>query len=85
LPYPIRNEEDTDRQLHSFEITPQDGAEEQDCERNAAKLRMASGLPACAPARSPLFRDLHTITAYIVFPSWASLINILTSSKAPPI
>ena len=35
--------------------------------------------------RSRFFQDLHTITAYIVFPSWGSLINTLASSKAPPI
>ncbi len=35
--------------------------------------------------RSRFFQDLHTITAYIIFPSWGSLINTLASSKAPPI
>jgi hypothetical protein len=28
---------------------------------------------------------LHTICAYVLFPSWHSLINTVASGKAPPI
>ncbi len=36
-------------------------------------------------ARARFFQNLHTITAYVLFPSWHSLINTLVSGKAPPI
>jgi len=36
-------------------------------------------------ARARFFQDLHTITAYVLFPSWHSLIDTLASGKAPPI
>jgi hypothetical protein len=45
----------------------------------------------CQPARQAkgkrrrLFEHLRTITAYIVFPSWQSLMDSLFSSKTPPI
>ena len=35
--------------------------------------------------RSRFFQDLHTICAYVLFPSWASLMITLISGKAPPI
>jgi hypothetical protein len=35
--------------------------------------------------RSRFFQDLRAISAYVVFPSWHSLMNTLASSKAPPI
>jgi hypothetical protein len=35
--------------------------------------------------RSRFFQDLHTISAYIIFPSWRSLINTLVSCEPPPI
>ena len=36
-------------------------------------------------ARARFFQDLHTICAYVLFPSWHSLINTVASGKAPPI
>jgi len=36
-------------------------------------------------ARIRFFQDLHTITSYVLFPSWHSLINTVASGKAPPI
>jgi hypothetical protein len=36
-------------------------------------------------ARARFFQDLHTITAYVLFPSWHSLIYTVASGKAPPI
>jgi hypothetical protein len=35
--------------------------------------------------RSRFFQDLHTICAYVLFPSWACLMIALISGKAPPI
>jgi len=35
--------------------------------------------------RSRFFQELHIISAYVVFPSWTSLIITLVSGKAPPI
>jgi hypothetical protein len=35
--------------------------------------------------RSRFFQDLRAISAYVVFPSWHSLMNTLASRKAPPI
>jgi hypothetical protein len=35
--------------------------------------------------RSRFFQDLNTITAYVLFPSWHSLIYTVASGKAPPI
>jgi len=35
--------------------------------------------------RSGFFRDFHAICAYIVFPSWESLMRTLASGNAPPI
>lgn len=34
--------------------------------------------------RSGFFRDLHTITAYLVFPDWLALFSTLIQGKAPP-
>jgi hypothetical protein len=36
-------------------------------------------------ARAHFFQDLHTITAYVLFPSWHSLLYTVASGKAPPI
>jgi hypothetical protein len=36
-------------------------------------------------ARARFFQDLHTITGYVLFPSWHSLIDTVVSGKAPPI
>jgi hypothetical protein len=36
-------------------------------------------------ARARFFQDLHTICAYVLFPSWHSLIYTVASGKAPPI
>jgi len=36
-------------------------------------------------ARARFFQDLHTITAYVLFPSWLSFINTVVTGKAPPI
>ena len=36
-------------------------------------------------ARARFFQDLHTITAYVLFPSWNSFINTVVTGKAPPI
>jgi hypothetical protein len=36
-------------------------------------------------ARSRFFQDFRTISAYVVFNSWNSLMNTLITSKAPPI
>jgi len=35
--------------------------------------------------RKRFFQDLHTITAYVLFPSWRTFINTLVTGKAPPI
>src|ERR1019366_4878606 len=35
-------------------------------------------------ARARFFRHLGTISAYLLFPDWTSLMNILISGKAPP-
>ncbi len=35
--------------------------------------------------RSRFFQDLRSISAYVVFPSWTSLVITLASGKAPPI
>ena len=35
--------------------------------------------------RSRFFQELHIISAYVVFPSWTSLMITLVSGKAPPI
>lgn len=34
--------------------------------------------------RIRFFRDLHTITAYVVFPNWTALFHTLLQGKAPP-
>jgi hypothetical protein len=36
-------------------------------------------------ARARFFQDLHTITAYVLFPSWHSFMNTVVSGKSPPI
>ena len=36
-------------------------------------------------ARARFFQDLHTITAYVLFPSWHTFINTVVTGKAPPI
>jgi hypothetical protein len=36
-------------------------------------------------ARARFFQDLHTITAYVLFPSWHSFMNTVVTGKAPPI
>lgn len=36
-------------------------------------------------ARARFFQDLHTITAYVLFPSWHSFMNTIITGKAPPI
>ena len=36
-------------------------------------------------ARARFFQDLHTITAYVLFPSWQSFMNTVVTGKAPPI
>jgi hypothetical protein len=35
--------------------------------------------------RARFFQDLHTITTYVLFPSWNSFMNTVVSGKAPPI
>jgi hypothetical protein len=35
-------------------------------------------------ARARFFRHISTISAYLLFPDWTSLMNILISGKAPP-
>jgi hypothetical protein len=35
--------------------------------------------------RKRFFQDLHTITAYVLFPSWHSFMKTVGSGKAPPI
>ena len=64
-------------------ITPQDGAEKQDCERNAAK-RWQQAREAVG-ARVRFFQDLHTITTYVLFPSWHGFMIAVVTGKAPPI
>jgi hypothetical protein len=36
-------------------------------------------------ARARFFQDLHTITAYVLFPSWHSFMYTIATGKAPPI
>jgi hypothetical protein len=36
-------------------------------------------------ARARFFQDLHTITAYVLFPSWHSFMITVVKGKAPPI
>jgi hypothetical protein len=36
-------------------------------------------------ARARFFQDLHTITAYVLFPSWHTFILTVVTGKAPPI
>ena len=36
-------------------------------------------------ARARFFKDLHTITAYVLFPSWHSFMITVVTGKAPPI
>ncbi len=36
-------------------------------------------------ARTRFFHDLHTITTYVLFPSWRSFMNTVVKGKAPPI
>ena len=36
-------------------------------------------------ARARFFQDLHTITAYVLFPSWKCFMNTVVMGKAPPI
>jgi hypothetical protein len=36
-------------------------------------------------ARARFFHDLHTITTYVLFPSWHTFINTIVTGKAPPI
>jgi len=40
---------------------------------------------AAVGARARFFQDLHTITTYVLLPSWHSLIYTVASGKAPPI
>ena len=35
--------------------------------------------------RARFFQDLHTLCAYVLFPTWNSLMITLISGKAPPI
>lgn len=35
--------------------------------------------------RARFFQDLHTITTYVLFPSWHSFMSTVVSGKAPPI
>jgi hypothetical protein len=36
-------------------------------------------------ARARFFRNLHTITTYVLFPSWCCFMNTVVTGKAPPI
>jgi len=36
-------------------------------------------------ARARFFQDLHTITAYVLFPSWHGFMIMIVTGKAPPI
>ena len=54
------------------------------------RLRLPGNALATSPRRRSghafrFFQDLHTITAYVLFPSWHSLIDTIASGKAPPI
>jgi len=39
---------------------------------------------ATVPARTRFFEHIRTITAYLVFPNWTTLMQTLIDSKPPP-
>jgi hypothetical protein len=52
------------------------------------RLRLPGNPLATSPRggrRARFFQDLHIVTAYVLFPSWHSLIDTIASGKAPPI
>jgi hypothetical protein len=51
---------------------------EQDCEVFASNSRRAKR------ARKRFFEHIRTITAYLVFPDWKTLMTTLIKSKPPP-
>jgi hypothetical protein len=66
------------------------------CATTASRISTASGTsPDCLeeqwikareakPARTRFFEHIPTITAYLVFPSWETLMTTLINSKPPP-
>jgi hypothetical protein len=41
------------------------------------------GLAQASPAQRPFFEHLRTITAYIVFPNWQSLLGAIAKARPP--
>jgi hypothetical protein len=79
-------------------ITPQDGAEKQDCEINAAKLNLLAFLFHTVlqmvdtayqkirqqrGTRQGFFQDILSLTKYLLFEGWQALIDFMLADSPP--
>ncbi len=66
-------------------IAKQDGAEKQDCERNAVKRWFAKHGTRVKSLKPVYLGDsIVTLTAFILFPNWSTLLASLATFEIPP-